>query len=141
MRLRQLVDGVVVDVAAGEVELGAHAVRRERRAELREQLAGLHLNHLAHAARARSGSVRALVLSAQGTQCDGAAERTALFPRSHFVKLGSFSFSRLIASVAVRLLPNPIARVESAPESAPRRGHQKRRAASKRGREKRRGGT
>ena len=41
----------------------------------------------------------------------GDAARTALLPRSHLVKLGSFSLSRLIASVAVRDLPNPIARL------------------------------
>ena len=34
--LRQALDLVVADVAAGEVELRAHAVRGERRAELRE---------------------------------------------------------------------------------------------------------
>ena len=41
----------------------------------------------------------------------GDAARTALLPRSHLVKLGSFSLSRLIASVAVREFPNPIARL------------------------------
>ena len=35
-RLRQALDLVVADVAAGEVELRAYAVRGERRAELRE---------------------------------------------------------------------------------------------------------
>ena len=45
-RLRQAFDRVVVNVAPGEVKLGAHAVRRERRAELREKLAALHLDHL-----------------------------------------------------------------------------------------------